>query len=114
VSVLTGAKALPNKQRGFADVFVLVEDGLPRRVVRTDCLQLRVTRDGVLDQLEKQRLLSLAVRSLRLPNPWAKTRGVVYADHTIARAAIRKFHWIPTAHPRATMQRLALSRRGRG
>jgi hypothetical protein len=43
----------------FADVFVLVEDGLPRSVVRTDCLQLRVTRDGVLDQREKQRLMSL-------------------------------------------------------
>ncbi len=98
----------------FADVFVEVgSGGLSTRVLRIDCLRIRVSADGLLDPREKERVLSLAVRSLRLPSPW-RGAGVLEGDHRFARGAMREFRWLPTAPQRATMERLALRRRQRG
>lgn len=97
----------------FADVFVELRGGPPVRILQIDCLRLRVTKDGLLDQGEKERLLSLAVRTLRLPSPWRGVPSALEGDHLFARAAIRQFRWVPTAHQRATMKRLALRRRNR-
>ena len=95
----------------FADVFVEgADNGLPTRVLRIDCLRIRVDADGRLDPHEKERVLSLAVRSLRLPSPW-RGDAVLEGDHRFARQAARHFRWMPTASQRATMERLALSRR---
>jgi hypothetical protein len=97
----------------FAHVVVLLVDGLPRRVVRIDYLRIRVTADGLLDQDEKERLLSLAVRAINLPIPWLGIDGVIQADQRFAQEATRQFLWVPTARQRATMVRLALRRRNR-
>ena len=97
----------------FADVFVELVGGLPRRILQIDCLRIRVTREGFLDQGERERLMSLAVRSLRLPSPWRGVDTALEGDHRFARRAMRHFRWLPTAHQRATMERLALRRRNR-
>jgi len=97
----------------FADVFVQVAvGGLATRVLRIDCLRIRVAADGLLDAREKERLLSLAVRSVRLPSPW-RGGGILEGDHRFARGAMVGFRWVPTAPQRAMMERLAL-RRTRG
>jgi hypothetical protein len=97
----------------FADVFVEVtSDGRPVRVLRIDTLRIRLDSTGRLDQRQKEQLLSLAVRSLRLSSPWPRG-AVVAADHRFAQRAMRAFRWLPTAAQRATMERLVLTQRQR-